>query len=219
MMNFMSAGEAKAPASSGGYPKGRARRAQIVAAAAAVYADAGYHGASLREIAKRAGISHVGLLYYFPDREALLAAVLEARDVRDTERLGPTESSPLAVVRHLLDLAGHNARQPGMVELYVRLAAEAFADDHPAHGYFTRHYEQVREYVHHALLEMGEQGLLQDGVEARTAAVGFVALMDGLQVQWLTSPDEVNMAETLRFYVRQILKEPLQSAEQPDQAP
>lgn len=30
-------------------------------------------------------------------------------------------------MQHLVDLADHNARHPGMVELYVRLAAEAVA--------------------------------------------------------------------------------------------
>ncbi|MGW7293550.1 TetR/AcrR family transcriptional regulator [Streptomyces xiamenensis] len=47
-------------ASPGGCAKGRARREQIVASAVEAYSETGYHGASLREIAKRAGISHAG---------------------------------------------------------------------------------------------------------------------------------------------------------------
>lgn len=177
--------------------------------AAEVYADVGYHGASLREIAKRADLSHVGLHYYFPSREALLAAVLERRDEEDTARLGPKEYSPTAALRHLVDLTDHNARHPGIVELYVRLAAEAIAEDHPAHQYFTDHYGTTREYVHRALRELAEQGALRDGVDPGVAAAGFVALMDGLQVQWLTSPDEVDMAGVLRSHLEQLLKEPL----------
>ncbi|MFJ3667323.1 TetR/AcrR family transcriptional regulator [Streptomyces sp. NPDC090106] len=206
----MSAGEPKVSASSGGYAKGRARREQIVALAAEAYGDVGYHGASLREIAKRAGISHVGLLYYFPNREALLAAVLERRDEQDSALLAPRVSSPRAVVQHLLDLAEHNARHAGMVDLYVRLAAEAVAEDHPAHSYFVEHYASTRAYVQRALGELAEQGMLREGVDAQAAAAGFVALMDGLQVQWLTSPGEVDMAGVLRAYVQQLLREPLQ---------
>ncbi|WP_329113845.1 TetR/AcrR family transcriptional regulator [Streptomyces sp. NBC_01465] len=204
----MSDGEVKAPASPRGYAKGRARREQIVTTAVEVYADVGYQGASLREIAKRSGISHVGLHYYFPSREALLAAVLERRDEEDTARLGPKAYSPRAVVQHLVDLADHNARHPGMVELYVRLAAEAIAGDHPAHLYFRDHYRTTREYVHRALRELADQGALRDGVDPGVAAAGFVALMDGLQVQWLTSPGEVDMAGVLRSHVEQLLREP-----------
>ncbi|MFB6704342.1 TetR/AcrR family transcriptional regulator [Streptomyces sp. NPDC056333] len=204
----MSADEAKVPASSGGYAKGRARREQIVTTAAEVYADVGYHGASLREIAKRAGISHVGLLYYFPNREALLAAVLERRDEEDTARIAAKVFSPRGAVQQLVDLADHNARHPGMVELYVRLAAEAIAEDHPAHEYFREHYRKTREYVHRTLRELAEQGALRDGIDPRIAAEGFVALMDGLQVHWLTSPDAVDMAGVLRSFVQQLLTEP-----------
>lgn len=212
----MSGAVPRTAASSGGYAKGRARREQIVAAAAQAYTETGYHGASLREIAKRAGISHAGLLYHFPRREALLAAVLERRDAQDAQRVGTPEPSPMDMVRHLLDLAHHNARHPPIVELYVRLAAEAFAPDHPAHDYFTRHYAQVRAFARTALEELGAAGRLREGVDPATAAVGLVALMDGLQVQWLTSPGEIDMAGTLRFFIERLLRAPEDSPGPPD---
>jgi AcrR family transcriptional regulator len=190
-----------------GYAKGRRRREEIITAAADVYADAGYHGASLREIAKRAGTSHAGLLYYFPSREALLAAVLQRRDEQDAARssVGPDEPPGLAALRGMIDLAGHNQRHPGIVELYVRLAAEAIADEHPAHEYFTSHYRIARDYVHRSFAALAEAGQLRAGVDPRVAAVGFIALMDGLQVQWLTNPDEIDLVGPLRFYLQHLL--------------
>jgi AcrR family transcriptional regulator len=190
-----------------GYAKGRRRREEIITAAAEVYADAGYHGASLREIAKRAGTSHASLLYYFPNREALLAAVLERRDEQDAARNTAERDEPpgLAGLRYMIDLAAHNQRHPGIVELYVRLAAEAIADEHPAHEYFTNHYRIARDYIHTSFAALAEAGQLRDGVDPRVAAVGFIALMDGLQVQWLTNPDEVDLVEPLRFYLQHLL--------------
>ena len=190
-----------------GYAKGRRRREEIVAAAAEVYAVAGYHGASLREIAKRAGTSHAGLLYYFPNREALLAAVLERRDEQDSARnpADPGEPPGLVALRYMIDLAAHNQQHPGIVELYVRLAAEAIADGHPAHEYFTEHYRLARDYIHRSFTALAEAGQLRDGIDPRVAAVGFIALMDGLQVQWLTNPDEIDLVEPLRFYLQHLL--------------
>lgn len=191
-----------------GYAKGRRRREEIITAAAEVYADAGYHGASLREIAKRAGTSHAGLLYYFPNREALLAAVLQRRDDEDTARntaAGPGKPPGLGALRYMIDLAEHNQRHPGIVELYVRLAAEAITDDHPAHQYFTDHYRMARDYIHRSFAVLADAGQLRDGVDPRVAAVGFIALMDGLQVQWLTNPDEVDLVDPLRFYLQHLL--------------
>ncbi|GAA3246548.1 TetR/AcrR family transcriptional regulator [Nonomuraea helvata] len=185
------------------------RREQIVEAAVAAYADLGYHGASLRKIAKRVGISHAGLIYYFPTREALLAAVLERRDVEDAARGGLPQSPGLGVLRHLLDVAAHNQDHPAIVELYARLAAEAITPGHPAHGYFTRHYRQVRGYAAASFAALAEAGQLRDGVDPETAAAALIALMDGLQVQWLTDPGEVDLVGPLRLFLQQVLLVPV----------
>lgn len=208
---------AAAPA---GYATGRQRREQIVATAAAVYTEAGYDGASLREIAKRVGISHATLKYHFPSREALLAAVLERRDEQDAARV-PSDAdadadavaeagagvgvADLAGLEYLLDLAVHNQRHPRIVELYVRLAAEAVPEGHPAHDYFTRHYDQARDAARSAFAALDAAGRLRPGVDPGAAAVTFIALMDGLQVQWLANPDRIDLVGPLRFLLRQLL--------------
>jgi len=193
----------------GGYLKGRIRREDIITAAAAAYGELGYHGSSLREIAKRVGISHAGLLYHFPTKEALLAAVLERRDAEDSEREQLTVPPGLEVLRHFVALAEHNVRHPGIVDLYSRLAAEAVAPDHPAHEYFVRHYRAARDGVHESFEALAARGELRDGVEPATAALTFIALMDGLQVQWLTVPGDVDLVGSLRFYLQNLLTVPL----------
>jgi AcrR family transcriptional regulator len=193
----------------GGYLKGRIRREDILTAAIAVYAEAGYHGSSLREIAKRAGITHAGLLYYFPTKEALLAAVLERRDAEDSEREQLAVPPGLDFLRHLVALMEYNTRHPGIVDLYARLAAEAVPADHPAHDYFERHYRTARDAAVESFRVLAGRGELRDGIDPELAALGFVALMDGLQVQWLTMPDQVDLVGTLRFYLRSLLSVPL----------
>ncbi len=185
----------------GGYLKGRIRREDILAAAVAVYAEAGYHGSSLREIAKRAGITHAGLLYYFPTKEALLAAVLERRDTDDTQREQLAVPPGREWLSHLVALSEYNTRHPGIVDLYTRLAAEAVAADHPAHAYFQRHYRLARDHAVESFRVLAGRGELRAGVDPEHAGLGLVALMDGLQVQWLTAPDEVDVVGTLRGYL------------------
>jgi len=192
-----------------GYPKGRIRREDILTAAFAVYGEAGYHGSSLREVAKRAGITHAGLLYYFPTKEALLAAVLERRDAEDAVRERFYAPPGREVVRHWIALAKQNETHPEIVELYSRLAAEAVTSDHPAHDYFVRHYRIARRSAYNTFRVLAETGELRPGVDPRIAALTFMALSDGLQVQWLTKPDEVALAGTLRHYLDSVLVEPI----------
>ena len=193
----------------GGYLKGRIRREDIITTAVGVYAEAGYHGSSLREIARRVGITHAGLLYYFPTKEALLAAVLERRDAEDAEREHLSVPPGLDALRHLLALAAYNVRHAGIVDVYARLAAEAVALDHPAHEYFEQHYRMARGYAVDSLKVLAARGELRDGVDPEYAGLNLIALMDGLQVQWLSNPAGLDPVAALRSYLQSLLAVPL----------
>lgn len=55
----------------------RLREAQILQAAEAVFAEAGFEGASMAALARAAGLPKANLHYYFGTKEALHAALLE----------------------------------------------------------------------------------------------------------------------------------------------
>lgn len=193
----------------GGYAKGRARRAQIIAAATELYAEQGYRGTSLRDVAARAGISHPGLLHHFPTMEALLLAVLEHRDAQDTEQFALEQVRGIDGLRLLVELATLNATRRGIIELYVVLSAEATAPDHPAHDFFARRYALTVRGTAENLRQAREDGELREGVDPDVAARRIVALMDGLQVQWLYHPESVDMAAELRAVLDGLLRTPL----------
>lgn len=184
-----------------GYAKGRAKRREILDQAMALFGEAGYRGASLREIATRCGLSHPGLLHHFPTKQALLLAVLEHRDEVDGEWLS-SRGSGLAILRGLVELAALNATRPGIVELFTVLSAEATAADHPAHGYFVRRYETTVGLVERAFERVRAEGALRPEIEVAAAARQFVALMDGLQIQWLLSHRRLDMAAVLEDHLR-----------------
>lgn len=58
-------------------PKGQRAREQILDAAQALFADGGFHGTSVRDVAGRLGIPTASLLHHFPRKEKLYGAVLE----------------------------------------------------------------------------------------------------------------------------------------------
>ncbi|MFP5070601.1 TetR family transcriptional regulator [Pseudonocardia nantongensis] len=57
-------------------PRGGGRDA-ITGAARTIFAERGYHGTSIRDIAKRAGLSLSALYYWHPSKQHLLAALVE----------------------------------------------------------------------------------------------------------------------------------------------
>ncbi|HET6855543.1 MAG TPA: TetR/AcrR family transcriptional regulator [Streptomyces sp.] len=181
------------------------RRAEILRAALDVIAERGYRGASLNAVAERVGLTQQGLLHYFPTKEALLVAVLEERDQWDT---GASGRSTAAWRIDLLDsLVEYNAMRPGIVQTFSALLGESVTDEHPARDFFTQRYEQVRAGMAGALrTEYGER--LPGGLTPEQAAPLLVAVMDGLQYQWLLDPRSVDMPAAFRDFLGLLRRDP-----------
>lgn len=185
-----------------GYAKGRARRVEILDQAMAMFGEVGYRGASLRVIATRCGISHPGLLHHFPTKQSLLLAVLEHRDEVDGQWLALGGPRGVDRLRRLVDLAALNAERRGIVELFSVLAAEATSTGHPAHTYFVERYRTSVRTTAVSYREARDEGALRAGIAPDEAAQQLIALMDGLQVQWLLSGCATDMAGVLRAHVQ-----------------
>ncbi|WP_344097336.1 TetR/AcrR family transcriptional regulator [Microbacterium deminutum] len=174
----------------------------ILDAALEVFAESGYRSGSLRDVAGKVGMSEAGLLHHFPNKSSLLAAVLDRRDQHSFERVPFGTDDGEDSLRGLVDLAAYNASIPGVVELYCVLSAEATAPDHPAHEYFTGRYELTRTSIREAFESLERQGRLMEGVTPQRAAVATIAMMDGLQVQWLLDREVVDMSQALDEFFR-----------------
>jgi len=181
----------------GEYAKTRARKNAILDAALEVFAQSGYRSGSLRDVANLVGISEAGLLHHFPNKVKLLEAVLEHRDDLSRSIVIMDDSDGTVTLRGLVALATYNAGVPGVVELYCTLSAEATAPDHPAHDYFVRRYSESRAFIADAFRRLRLDGRLLVDVEPVRLAISTLALMDGLQVQWLLDRDAVDMAQEL----------------------
>jgi AcrR family transcriptional regulator len=49
----------------------------VLSAAVEAFVEVGYHGAAIRDIARRSGLSVPGLYHHYPSKQALLAAILD----------------------------------------------------------------------------------------------------------------------------------------------
>ncbi|MFD9940665.1 TetR/AcrR family transcriptional regulator [Nonomuraea sp. NPDC059023] len=167
------------------YAVGVARREQILEAAREVFSVRGYRGGSMRDVAARVGLSLAGVLHYFPSKEDLLAEVLQQRDDIDIpwfeEKWAELGSFRLAV----RELQVRNMGRAGVMRLFVTLSAEAADAQHPAHDFFAKRYRTSRELFSATLAKARERGEVVEGASGPL----LIAVLDGLQVQWLLEPD------------------------------
>ena len=163
-------------------------------AALEVIAERGYRGASLAAVAERVGLTQQGLLHYFPTKDALLVAVLQERDRWDAM---PATRLRVELIASIVE---YNAMRPAIIQTFSALLGESVTEGHPAREYFTERYTRVRANLAEVLrTEYGER--LPSGLTPERAAPLLVAIMDGLQYQWLLDPESVDMPAAFRDFL------------------
>ncbi|MEW2623422.1 ScbR family autoregulator-binding transcription factor [Streptomyces sp. NPDC048106] len=150
-------------------------REEILRAAAEVFDERGYNGASMREIMKRAGVTLGAVYFHFPSKEALARQVMNAQPATIIPRLG-TEGLQRAVDITLV--WARQLQEDPLLRAGVRLAVEQtslqFED--------TASYAEWRRIFEACLLEARANGELRDHVSTRETAEFLVGACTGLQL-------------------------------------
>lgn len=164
----------------GPYEKGEAKRSEILHAALEIFAAEGYRGTSLRKVAAKCNLSLPGLMHYFDSKEDLLTQVLRMRD--ETARVRQVERDDPKSYREIIR---EGASTPGLVELFVSMAAAASDPEHPAHAHFAERYPVLRERVADFVRARVDEGRISSVIPPERLAVLLIAVADGIQLQWL----------------------------------
>ncbi len=189
----------------GSYAKGRARRQQIVDQAVGVFARSGLTSGSLREVAKRVGLTPAGLLHHFVSKEELFAEVLRQRDERVRQAAGdPAEHTLLEQAARVV---AYNQTTRGLTALYTTVAADATDPEHPSHAEFAARYRHTAATSAKLLRAGQESGEIRADIDPDAAARLISAVMDGLQQQWLLD-ESVDMPALFAEFVRGYLRPP-----------
>jgi len=101
----------------------------------------------------------------------------------------------------MVALVALNGGREGLVRLFTSLAGEAVDPGHPGHDWLRAHHRSAVDALAKALHEAARDGSADPAVPAEQLARQAVALMDGLQVQWLMDPDGVDMAADFSAWV------------------
>ena len=187
-------------------PETLARRREILDAAVEIFGSKGFVSGTLGDIAEQVGMTHAGILHHFGSKDQLLLEVLEHRDASDVAHLdGQHIPDGMPLFRHLVRTAFLNAQRAGIVQAYAVLSAESVTDDHPGREFFERRYRTLRAEVAHAFAVVCEEKGVNDPRRIGDASAAILAVMDGLQVQWLLEPDALDLGTASEFAIEAIV--------------
>lgn len=188
-------------------PSPESRRQQILDAACERVRQSGFHGASMADIAKAAGLS-VGQIYrYFENKEAIIAAIV-AQDLAEMrDKFDEMESRPGtlrdAIDDHLPE-AVDKCFDPRRAALALEVVAEAARN--PKVAAIVRAADLQERELARTMMERDRRPEWSEAeFQARCEVVGL--LFDGLLMRGVNHPDLDREALTavLRSTVRHLL--------------
>lgn len=207
--------ESRPPSPSGtsradGYATGRATKKAIVAKAADAFATKGFYGASLRSIAREAGVDHSTLIHHFGNKTALLLAVIEWHDQQQFRAEFPMRLSAEGLVDAFVNAAIANRETPGLVQLLSMLTAEAGAEDHPARPVLQkRHKRLIAVFSFMIKRQRNKLDLPEDGTTPEERAALVIATWDGLQLFDALHPGTLDVPTMVSRTLREAFGLPL----------
>jgi AcrR family transcriptional regulator len=124
--------------------KGTERQEQIVQAAVEVFSRYGFRGATVRRLARQAGVSEAMIYYHFPSKEALYDAILQKKIDASRHLFFPEEAARAKQDQRVLEtVVGNFLHQQSRDSTFMRMLLFSALE-------------------HHALAPKFVQGPLQD---------------------------------------------------------
>jgi AcrR family transcriptional regulator len=181
----------------------RDRTEEILETATHLFGEHGFQGATLSLIAESVGLTEAGVLHYFPSKVHLLQGVLAYHEQKDIDKylemLESEKKNTSEIFRLLEDLNAQNEKIPGLIQLFTVLVGESVRSEHPSHEYFVDRYRRGRKMYVNQFFKLIKTEIRPE-VDLDELASLIMAVMDGLQIQWLLDPKKVNMTATFKLF-------------------
>jgi AcrR family transcriptional regulator len=178
-------------------------RDRIIRAAVAVFAEKGYHRATIADVVARSGLS-VGAIYtHFSGKEELFLQscdLISGQGLDElAERLAPLTSTAArlhSAIAYYVETIDEFDDAPGQVGL-VRAWAEA-GEEPGVREMLVRRRERLFGAAQLLLREGISRGELPDWIDVDGLARGFLALLDGLLLQRIEAGDGYRPEDAIR---------------------
>lgn len=109
--------------------------------------------------------------------------------------------------KHLIKTAYRNELNPGMVLTFVTLSAESITDGNPGREYFLQRYSNLRNEITDAFIAVAKEEKTTINInDAFMASSAILAVMDGLQFQWLLDRKNVKLADYTEYAITAIVR-------------
>lgn len=157
------------------------RKESILKAACGVFVQSGFHAASMKDICAAADMSPGSVYRYFPSKDALIEALIEADQARWAAAIDglPIKRGLLPALEALAEMGLQDLQDRGFLNLWVETAAEASRN--PAVAARLRESYQVLQGRLASLVQAAQKsGAIESETDPMVLSCLIFAAFDGL---------------------------------------
>jgi AcrR family transcriptional regulator len=186
-----------------------ARREELVEATWRVIARAGMVGATMREIAREAGVSTGILAHYFADKEDLLGYALRLSHRRVYERIHARTQGLIGLpALRVIMLEALPLDQERLLEAQIEMHFLSLAvGNESLRELQNREFERFWDALHHRVSEAQTLGEISTTVDADWITHQLIILVEGISLEAVVYPARVHpdrQCEILERFLEQV---------------
>jgi AcrR family transcriptional regulator len=189
-----------------GMARGAERRERILSVTRELIADHGVGGLRLNAVAERAGIGRPGLLHHFPNKDALLHAVLDLHEQTVGAALGGiAELGGLRGVRALADIARYDVHDRLEAAVWSELVSDGARADSVLHDRLIGAYESYLAGTRIFLEAAIADGDVRADLDLDQETILIIGMIRGLETSWLLD-ERVPLVELVERFLEQTIE-------------
>ena len=182
----------------------RSVREKVLSASVQLIAEYGYHAATMRDIAKMAGIQAASIYYHYPSKQALLVEVMESHMRQLNANLEGILNKPHTFQQCLYEAISNH------ILLHTTYKSEFFIIDTEIRALEGDNRQKIlalRDYYENLIQEVLREGMIQ-GVLRQTdikiSSYAIIAMCTEV-AQWFRSSGRLSVQQVIDMYYQMIV--------------
>lgn len=176
-------------------PKDTANR--ILIQAMRIFLEKGYHGTSIDDITRAAGLTKGALYWHFSSKEDLLKRIVEEFERRFLNGLiQAVKDAQGDILDKMEKFFRYNAAfsyyNRELCVSFTTLAAELVGAHHGTEPEFKRIYKKYQKFLSNLILQGKTEKIFKKEIDPDLAALIIIAFHDGILIRWFMNRSEMD---------------------------
>ncbi len=184
-------------------PEYRSVREKVLAAAVELFAAYGYHAATMRDIARIAGIQAASIYYHYANKQALLIEIMETHMLRLNSNLEQVVSQQKTVQQRLYEaITNHIRLHTTFKSEFFIIDTEIRALEGENRGKILALRDQYESLLQKLLREGMEQGILRQ-TDVKVSSYAIIAMCTEVAA-WFRPSGRLTVQQVIDIYSQMV---------------